>query len=256
MSFRKETPRALTIAGHDCSGGAGTPVDLKTFEHWGVYGLAALTAVTVQTPEAVFAVEPLSPHLVYQQVRTAAALGVSVAKTGMLGESEVVLAVARAVRDARVEALVVDPVLHSSSGTPLLSKEGWAVLSGELFPQALLVTPNRAEAEALSGVPLDSEQSFLEAAEAIAATGAQAVLLKGRRRREERVVCDGLYYKGELKWLTYPYLEGLSLHGTGCRLSAAIAACLARGEDLVTSVRLARAWLQGILERAAAGELV
>jgi hydroxymethylpyrimidine/phosphomethylpyrimidine kinase len=227
---------ALTVAGSDPSGGAGVQADLKTFSRFGVYGAAALTLLTVQNTLGVRRVELLPPDFVYEEIRAVAEdLPVHALKTGALGSAPIVEAVAKAVRDFRLGPLVVDPVMVAKSGDPLLGEEAVAALKEALLPLAFLVTPNRMEAERLLGSPIRGLGDAEEAAMALLALGPKAVLLKG----------------GHL-----PGVESVDLlatgntHGTGCTLSAAIAAHLALGRPLEAAVLEAKAYLTRALESA------
>ena len=232
-----ERPRALTIAGSDSGGGAGIQADLKTFAALGVYGMTAITAVTVQNTKGVSGYEELSPQLVADQIRAVVTdIGVDAAKTGMLASAVIVEAVADAVAETRVPNLVVDPVFMSKHGHPLLADDAVAALRERLLPLAILVTPNLPEASGLAGFRVDSAASMKEAAEAIRSFGPTAVLVKGGHLSGER--SDDLFFDGiRLLWVEGERIDTPNTHGTGCVLSSAIAAYLARGDDLLAAVR-------------------
>lgn len=238
-------PRALTIAGSDSGGGAGVQADLKTFSAHGVWGLTALTAVTAQNTRGVQAVEVLSPELVRAQIASVALdIGVDATKTGMLGGAEVVRAVAGAVRELGLRPLVVDPVTVASSGAVLLDAGGIEVLRFELLPLADLVTPNLAEAAALAGLPpLDDRAGMERAGRALIALGAGAVLVTGGHLAGPGAPDLFLPAGGEPVWLEGERLPGAHTHGTGCVLSAAVTARLARGEALTAAVEGAKAFV-------------
>jgi hydroxymethylpyrimidine/phosphomethylpyrimidine kinase len=213
-------PVALTIAGVDSGGGAGVAADLKTFEAHGVWGACAVAAVTAQNTVGVQDVAVMAPELVRRQIESVVTdIGVDAAKTGMLGSASVVSAVVAAVRDLGLRRLVVDPVLASSTGAALLDEPA-ALL--ELLALATVATPNRDEARMLTGCD-DPE----DAARALLAAGAQVVMVTGSETARDLVLAAG----AEPVWLNGRRLDGPSTHGTGCVLSAAVAAELARGME-------------------------
>ena len=230
-------PRALTIAGSDSGGGAGIQADLKTFAVLGVWGMSAITAVTVQNTVGVSDVAELPPHIVGDQVRAIATdIGVDAAKTGMLSSAAIVEAVADAVEDTGIGNLVVDPVFVSKHGDPLLRADAVEALRRRILPLAVLVTPNLPEAGRLAGFEVATREDMLRAAEAILAQGARAVLVKGGHLGGD--TSDDLFAEpGRTDWLVTPRIDSPHTHGTGCTLSAAIAAYLARGQDLPEAVR-------------------
>ena len=229
-------PVALTVAGSDSGGGAGVQADLKTFHAFGVFGTSALTAVTVQNTLGVSAIHKVPAELVAAQIAAVAAdLHPAACKTGMLADAAIIGAVARALREADLKSLVVDPVMVAASGDPLLEDAAVAALRKELLPLASLVTPNLDEAEILTDRSVRSEDEMRVAAEALLASGCGAVLLKGGHLEGDEVV--DLFYDGTawLEWRS-PRLHTRSSHGTGCTLSAAVTASLASGYALDESV--------------------
>jgi hydroxymethylpyrimidine/phosphomethylpyrimidine kinase len=236
-------PVALTIAGSDSGGGAGIEADLKTFEAHGVWGTCALVAVTAQNTLGVQAFETLSPALVRQQVLSVAAdIGVDAAKTGMLATAELVGVVAEAVEEAGRPPLVVDPVFVSKHGDTLLADDAVAALRERLLPLAAVVTPNLPEASALAGLEIADRDGMLEAARRIEATGVGTVVVKGGHL-EGDASPDLVWSGGEAQWLEAPRLPGRHTHGTGCVLSAAITAELARGMDAPDACVAAKAFV-------------
>lgn len=234
-------PVALTIAGSDPSGGAGIQADLKTFHRFGVYGEAVITLITVQNTVRVEAVECLPAALVAAQVRAVVEdIPPAAAKTGALGNREIVTAVARAA-EAFAFPLVVDPVMVSKHGLPLVAPEACAAIIGELIPRAFLVTPNLPEAEALTGLVIDDLDGMRRAAERILAMGARAVLVKGGHL--SHTATDVLYDGREFREFPAPRFETRHTHGTGCTYSAAITACLARGATLADAVARAKRFI-------------
>lgn len=229
-------PVALTIAGSDSGGGAGIQADLKTFEAHGVFGTSVLTVITAQNTRGVRAAQVLPPELVTAQLEAVLEdFPVAAVKTGALGDAAVVRAVADVLR-GRDLPLVVDPVLLAKSGDPLLAPEAVRVLLEELLPLATLVTPNLPEARVLFGSPDSS---------------AWPLLLKGGHAEGETVTDELRTPEAQLR-LTAPRQHTRHTHGTGCTLSAAITAHLARGLALVDAIREAHAYVQAAL-RAAPG---
>ncbi len=243
------TAIALSVAGSDPSGGAGIQADLKTFHQRGVYGAAVISLLTVQNSRGVERVEVVGAPLLAAQLRGVIDdLEVGAAKTGALGSRENVQAVVEAVKESGFP-WVVDPVFLSSSGVALLDKDAVVEVRDDLIPVATLVTPNIPEAEALCGRAVRSVGAAREAAHELATLG-PAVLLKGGHLAEpEDEVVDVFCADGTLEELRSPRLA-TSVRGTGCALSAAITAELARGVTLAVAVRRARRWLQGALETA------
>ncbi|MDX1644161.1 MAG: bifunctional hydroxymethylpyrimidine kinase/phosphomethylpyrimidine kinase [Thermoanaerobaculia bacterium] len=226
--------RVLTIAGSDSGGGAGIQADLKTFAAHGVYGASALTAVTAQNTVEVRRVVVLEPALVRSQIEAVLDdIGVDAVKIGMLGEAAVVRAVARAVAALEVP-IVLDPVMISKSGERLLDDSAVEALVEELLPTATLVTPNLPELERLTGRAVGSRAERETAARHLADRG-PAVLAKGGHAGGNEVA-DLLWWQGRARWMRNPRIDSSQTHGTGCTLSAAIAARLARGEELPEAV--------------------
>ena len=244
-------PRALTIAGSDPTGGAGIQQDLKTFETLGVWGLSAVTAVTVQDTAGVREWEEVSARTVRAQIDAVMAdVGCDAAKTGMLGTVEIVDAVARAATDHLIEQLVVDPVLSAGSGDSLARGDLTGAIRELLLPRAALITPNTVEAAALTGLQITTVDEQKEAAVALAADGPTAVLVTGGHLGEGSLVTDVLFADGELHEISSPRVDGGDVHGTGCALSAAITALLARGEKIEPAVRRAHALVADAIARA------
>lgn len=241
-------PRCLTIAGSDSGGGAGIQADLKTFEALGCLGMSALTALTAQNTREVRAVCFLDPAFVVDQIAAVVEdLGVDAAKTGMLGQAEIVRAVAE-VLDRWEFPVVVDPVMVAKSGARLLAEEAVPVVQEHLLPRACLVTPNIPEAEVLTGRTIRTVADQVAAAEALARR-CRAVLVKGGHLPGEEAV-DVLLSAGEVHFFRRPKVQHPHTHGTGCVLSAAICAFLARGEGVVTAVAKAERFLTRALRYA------
>jgi len=237
-------PRALSIAGSDSGGGAGIQADLKTFSALGVYGMTAITAVTVQNTRGVSGYEAISPSTVADQIRSVVSdIGVDAAKTGMLASRAIIEAVADAVSETAIPNLVVDPVFMSKHGHALLDEDGVGALRERILPLATLVTPNLPEAAGLAGFEVDSRDLMEDAAETILAMGPRAVLVKGGHL-EGAGRAEDLFFDGDvMEWIGAERIDTPNTHGTGCTLSAAIAAHLARGADLIEAVRLGKAFV-------------
>ena len=242
-------PVAMTVAGSDPGGGAGAQADLKTFAALRVYGFSALTAIIAQNSATVVQVEPVAAAMVSRQIEIVAAeRRPDALKTGALASAKIVDAVARAIADLRLPAPVVDPVMISSSGVRLLDREGEQSLRERLIPLARILTPNIPEAEALTGIEIDTDAALRAAARMLRKMGARAVLIKGGHARDDKGgaakrALDLLYDGRAFIELTAARVPGGGAHGTGCALSAAIAAYLARGADLETAVRRAKAFV-------------
>jgi hydroxymethylpyrimidine/phosphomethylpyrimidine kinase len=238
-----ELPRALTIAGSDSGGGAGIQADLKTFAVLGVWGTSAITSVTVQNTKGVTGVADVPAEVVGAQIRAVATdIGVDAAKTGMLSTAEIIRAAAEAGAEVGLPNLVVDPVFVSKHGDPLLHPDAVVALQTLIVPMATLVTPNLPEAGGLAGLDVHHREDMLRAAEAIRELGAKAVLVKGGHLDGER--SDDLYVdEARTEWLEAERIDTPHTHGTGCVLSAAITALLARGEPLFDAVTHGKAFV-------------
>lgn len=245
-------PVALTIAGSDSGGGAGIQADLATFLALGVYGTSAITALTAQNPMGVRGVHPVAPTFVAEQIRTVCAgFDVAAAKTGMLWDAGTVRAVAEAVREAGLANLVVDPVMGSTSGAPLLSAAGLRALIEDLLPLTLVLTPNLEEAAALTGHMVDDLAGMRAAAEELRGRGATWVLVKGGhlggRLGDERRAVDVLAGPGGITELEAERIDSPTTHGTGCVLSAALTAQLARGVPVPEAAARAKEHVTGAI---------
>ncbi|ESP89935.1 bifunctional hydroxymethylpyrimidine kinase/phosphomethylpyrimidine kinase [Candidatus Halobonum tyrrellensis] len=237
MTDPVDRPVALTVAGSDSGGGAGIQADLKTMEALGTFGTSAVTSVTAQNTRGVDAIEDLSTGVVDAQVRAVADdFAVGAAKTGMLSSAAIVETVADCLADYEFP-LVVDPVMVAQSGDRLLAERAEAALREDLLPRAALATPNLPEAEVLAGRSVGSVDDARAAAETIAegGDGPDAVLVTGGHLGGDRLV-DVLYADGETRTFEKPRVDTDDTHGSGCTLSAAVAARLAAGDDLPAAV--------------------
>jgi hydroxymethylpyrimidine/phosphomethylpyrimidine kinase len=240
---------ALTVAGSDSGGGAGIPADLLTFAAHGVHGASAVTAVTAQNTLAVIDWVAVEPRMVVAQIDAVASdMAVSAVKTGMLASRGIVEAVASAVRRLGLPHLVVDPVMAAKSGDRLIERGAEAAYRERLFPLAEVVTPNLAEAEALLGRPVRTREAMARAARDLLSAGARAVVVKGGHLEGEPV--DVFFDGRRLEELPAPRIATPNTHGTGCTFSAAIAARLALGDELLAAVRGAKDYLTEALRRS------
>jgi len=248
-SRRPSPPVVLTIAGSDSGGGAGIQADLKTFQAFGVFGTSAVTAVTAQNTTGVRGIHKIEPEMVALQIRAVAEdLRPVAAKTGMLADAPIIEAVARTLdRDVAIPHLVVDPVMVAASGDPLLEEGGEEALRDLLLPLATVVTPNLDEAALLTGSAVRDEAGMRAAAEVLADMCGGAVLVKGGHLGGDEVV-DVLLHEGRLREWRGPRIATRSGHGTGCTLSSAIAAGLARGLELEAAVGAAIGFTRRALE--------
>lgn len=250
-----DPPVAMTIAGSDSGGGAGLQADLKTFAALGVFGTSAVTAVTAQNTATVAGVHRVPVAMVDLQIDTVLAdLPVAAVKTGMLASSSTVGAVARWAAAGRLRNLVVDPVLVASTGRPLLDDGGVAAYLDELLPHARVVTPNTREAALLTGQAVDDVDAMVRAARRLADTGAAVVVVKGGHL-PSRDAPDVVLVGGEVHVLPGPRVDSVNDHGTGCTLSAATAALLARGAEPLEAVVRAKAYVTDALRGAASWRL-
>lgn len=239
-------PVVLSIAGSDSSGGAGIQADLKTFSALGVYGATAITAITAQNTKGVNSQLAISPEMVYNQiVAVVEDIAPSVIKIGMLANKEVAIIVADALSRYNIPT-ILDPVMVSSSGHRLLSLDAQEVVKERLLPLSTLVTPNIPEMEALTAMSLTTAEEKLSAAKYLLSLGAQAVLLKGGHE-EGDTKCDTLYRLDGSNitqlHLSTPTVATKNIHGTGCTLSSAIAAFMARGLALREAVQEAKNYI-------------
>jgi hydroxymethylpyrimidine/phosphomethylpyrimidine kinase len=235
--------RALSIAGSDSGGGAGIQADLKTFQALGVWGMTAITAVTVQNTKGVSGYEELSPDTVADQVRAVVTdIGVDAAKTGMLASAGIIEAVAEAIDDVGLPNLVVDPVSVSKHGHPLLAEDAVDALRSRMLPLATLVTPNLPEAALLAGFPVGSRDEMERAGRRILELGPGAVLVKGGHLEDEEAT-DLLVTPERVEEIRGDRIDTSHTHGTGCVLSAAIASHLAHGAGLLEAVVAGKAFV-------------
>jgi hydroxymethylpyrimidine/phosphomethylpyrimidine kinase len=247
-------PIALTVAGSDCSAGAGIQADLKTFTALGVYGLTAVTCVVAEVPRKVSRIEPVTARMVREQIEVLLKnFQVGAIKTGLLCSSEIVCTVAQTIQDrekkaARSIPFVVDPVMIATSGDNLLEPGAVESYKNELFPPATLITPNLDEAALLLESTIKDRKQMESAAKALAKKYRASILLKGGHLRGDNAV-DLLFHHGELTEFSAPFVRGVETHGTGCTYSAAITACLASGFSLEQAIKRAKKFVTESIKR-------
>jgi len=255
-----EQPAVLTIAGFDPSGGAGIIADVKTFQAFGCRPLAAVTSLTFQNSRGVFgAIHQSAESLRAQVLPIIEEVRIAAVKIGMLPTSEIVLAVVRLVREQNLPAPVVDPVLQSSSGDELMAEAAIEIMLSELTSLSRVITPNIPEAETLTGLKITNEDEMCEAAGKLREMGARAVLVKGGHLIErsddlvpdtKRQAIDVLDDRGQITVFRGEWIDSPPVRGTGCRLSSAIAACLAQRMPLGESVRAAKQFVADAIRYA------
>lgn len=241
---------ALTIAGSDSSGGAGIQADLKTFQALGVFGMSAITAVTVQNTQKVYAVQEMDLDIVKDQILCLFEdADIHAVKIGMVSSIQLIETIAQSLRRVSLSPVVLDPVMISKSGYRLLNQDAQDALVEHLFPLAEVVTPNIYEAEALIGNKIQDLDEMKDAAQRILSLGAAKVVVKGGHLGGE-LSTDILYDGKEYESLESKRFETKNTHGTGCTFSSAITAHLAKGISFFEAVTLAKAYITGAIEHA------
>lgn len=247
-------PVALTVAGSDSSAGAGIQADLKTFSALGVYGLSAVTCIVAEVPGKVSSIEPVPADMVRDQINVLTNnFPIAAIKTGLLCSAQIVSVTAKAISDlnrgrSKRLPLVVDPVIVSTSGTPLLPASAIETYEKELFPLATLITPNMMEAEKFSGQSIPDLKAMRRVVQHLAKKFGTAILLKGGHLTGDRAV-DVLFAKDEVLEFTAPFVRGIATHGTGCTYSAAITAGLAAGLELPEAVDRAKKFVSAAIRQ-------
>lgn len=237
----------LTIAGSDCSGGAGIQADLKTMTAYGLYGMSAVTALTAQNTTGVFGLLETPPDFLAAQLDCIFTdIPPDAVKVGMTGSVSLIEKIGEKLRQYPVQNLVLDPVMVSTSGRRLLPQESLEALTGLLFPLASLVTPNLPEAQVLCGCEIRTERQMERTARELGEKYKTSILLKGGHRSQG--ADDLLYHKGTLYWFSEKRVENPNTHGTGCTLSTAIACGLALGRELPEAVKMGKDYLTQALK--------
>ena len=237
---------ALTIAGSDSSGGAGIQADIKTMTANGVFAMSAITALTAQNTTGVTGIMEVSPEFLKQQIDSIFTdIRPDAVKIGMVSSGELIMATAEKLEQYRAEKIVIDPVMVATSGAKLISDDAIDTLKGRLLPMADMITPNIPEAEVLSGMKIHTEEDMVQAAGNISSRYQCAVLVKGGHQLND--ANDLLCRDEHCRWFYGKRIDNPNTHGTGCTLSSAIAANLAKGFDIDESVRRAKDYLSGAL---------
>jgi len=241
--------KVLTIAGSDCSGGAGIQADLKSFSAHGVFGMSVITAVTAQNTQGVFAVQDIDVDVIEKQITAIFDdIAVDAVKIGMVSRSATIRAVAAGLTKYQAANIVVDPVMISKSGYYLLKPDAVEAMVSLLLPLATILTPNIPEAEEIAGIKINSLKDMEDAARIIYGLGPKFVLLKGGHRVEDAT--DILFDGEKYQYFTSPRIATNNTHGTGCTLSAAIAANLARGYNAYEAISRSKAYITTAIEHS------
>ena len=237
---------ALTIAGSDSSGGAGIQADIKTMAANGVYAMSAITALTAQNTTGVSDIMEVTPKFLGEQIDSVFTdIRPDAVKIGMVASAQLISKIAEKLKEYDAKNVVVDPVMVATSGAKLISDDAIETLKTELMPLADLLTPNIPEAEVLTGMKICTGEDMIEAARQIAQQYQCAVLCKGGHQLND--ANDLLYFKDGYRWFEGKHIDNPNTHGTGCTLSSAIAANLAKGYDLPISVERAKDYISGAL---------
>jgi len=237
---------ALTIAGSDCSGGAGIQADLKTMTMNGVYAMSVITALTAQNTTGVRGIQESTPDFLKQQIDAVFEdIYPDAVKIGMVASAELIHAIAERLKHYKAQNVVIDPVMVATSGSALMKNDALQTLVDELLPLATLVTPNIPEAQVLSGLNIETKEDMIIAAKQIGDSYNCAVVLKGGHSVND--ANDLLYAEGEFRWFEGRRIDNPNTHGTGCTLSSAIASNLAKGFSLAESVQRAKDYISGAL---------
>ena len=241
-----ELGKALTIAGSDCSGGAGIQADLKTMTANGVYAMSVITALTAQNTTGVTAIYDVTPEFLGQQIDAVFTDIVPDAiKIGMVSKPELIIEISKKLREYNGKNIVLDPVMVATSGARLLAEDAEETLQKELIPLATVITPNLPEAELLAGKKVETVEDQIEIARILGEKYGCAVLVKGGHGKN--TANDLLWKDGETRWFYGEKIDNPNTHGTGCTLSSAIAANLAKGFSLEQSIELAKDYITGAL---------
>ncbi|UCD01112.1 MAG: bifunctional hydroxymethylpyrimidine kinase/phosphomethylpyrimidine kinase [Promethearchaeota archaeon] len=243
--------KVLTIAGSDSGGGAGIQADLKTFSAHGIFGMSAITALTAQNTVGVQGIFEVDPEFVAKQIDSVMTdIGADAWKTGMLSNAEIIQVVADRASHYNVELLIVDPVMVAKSGDPLLKAKANSTLISKLVPLAHVITPNLHEAYVLTGIEISNINEVQQSAIKIFEMGAKNVVVKGGHLQDINESIDVLYDGKKFIEFRSPRIHTNNTHGTGCTFASAIAAELAKGNDIKNAVHIAKAYLTKAIQRA------
>lgn len=237
---------ALTIAGSDCSGGAGIQADIKTMTMNGVYAMSVITAMTAQNTTGVQAIQESSPDFLKHQLDSIFEdIAPDAVKIGMVSSSELIFIIADRLKFYKAKNIVLDPVMVATSGSTLIKAEALQSLVRELFPIATLISPNIPEAQILCGFPINSKQDMEKAAKQINHIHKCSVLIKGGHSLND--ASDFFYAQGKSEWIEGKRINNPNTHGTGCTLSSAIAAYLAKDFSLIESIKRSKTYVSKAL---------
>ncbi len=238
--------KVLTIAGSDCSGGAGIQADLKTMTANNCYGMSVITALTAQNTRGVSGILNIDSSFVGMQLDSVFTdIFPDAIKIGMVSQAEIINIISEKLKEYDAKAIVVDPVMVSTSGSKLLSESAMEAIIKKLIPMADVITPNIKEAEVLSEIKIETEEDMIKSAEIISKMLDGAVLIKGGHLKAS--ANDLLYWNNEITWFESRRINSTNTHGTGCTLSSAIACGLAKGQDLKSAISEAKAYITGAL---------
>lgn len=239
--------KVLSIAGSDCSGGAGIQADLKTMTAMGIYGMSVITALTAQNTTGVYGILEVSNDFVSKQIDCIFSdIVPDAVKIGMVANASIIETIAFKLEEYHAKHIVLDPVMVSTSGSKLLDETASDFLINKLIPMAELITPNILEAEVLSKIKIENDKDRIKAAEQIAKGYHGAILIKGGHGQND--ANDLLYHNGTIKWFKGERIKNPNTHGTGCTLSSAIACGLAKGDSMEESVKKAKEYITGALK--------
>ncbi|MCR6544224.1 bifunctional hydroxymethylpyrimidine kinase/phosphomethylpyrimidine kinase [Dehalobacterium formicoaceticum] len=239
--------KVLTIAGSDCSGGAGIQADIKTMTAHKIYAMSVITALTAQNTTGVYGVLDVAPDFVGQQIDCVMTdIFPDAVKIGMVSAPSIILKIVDKLKEYQAQNIVVDPVMISTSGSRLLSDDAMEALMTQLIPLALIITPNIPEAECLADMKIHSKEEMVRAAQKIGESYSGHILIKGGHLKDS--ADDLLYHQGELTWFPGRKIANENTHGTGCTLSSAIACNLAEGYGVLESVHMAKDYIICALE--------
>ncbi len=240
----KRYTKLLTIAGSDSGGGAGIQADLKTFSALGCYGMSVITALTAQNTQGVTAIYPVDKDFVKEQIDAVLSdIGADAVKIGMLSSPQVIESVATSLKNYQITNIILDPVMVAKSGDKLLQDNAIESLIENLFPLALIITPNLSEAEVLTKMKITNEEEMLLAAKKLLSFGCKNVLLKGSFYKDDLLADLFLSGGSEAFWLESERIDTINNHGTGCTLSSAIASYIGHGYNIVEAVKEAKNYI-------------
>ncbi|MBN1216617.1 MAG: bifunctional hydroxymethylpyrimidine kinase/phosphomethylpyrimidine kinase [Candidatus Lokiarchaeota archaeon] len=236
--------KVLTIAGSDSGAGAGVQADLKVFAARGVYGTCAITALTAQNTLGVDAIKVIDPDFVAKQIDSVMQdIGADIWKTGMLVNEKIINIVIKKAKEYKIEKIIVDPVMISTNGNYLLEYDANKALINNLIPKSYLLTPNSIETEVITQIKINNVNDAEKAAKKIYHMGAKNVLVKGGHIPDENNAIDILYNGKDIIKISSPRIKSMNTHGTGCSYASSIAAEIAKGNDLETSIRISKEYI-------------